>query len=383
MAFTVLQIIPALGTGGAEQACVDIAAALVARGNSSLVVSSGGRRVDEIEKSGAKHILCEAATKNPALIIRNAFWLADLIKTHKVDIVHARSRAPAWSAYIACKLTGCRYVTTFHAAYKFKNPIKKAYNSVMARADRCIAISDFVSSYMKDSYKIPEAKIRLINRGIDISNFDPSKITIERCELLMKTWGIKPTDEVVMFPARLSPIKNHQLLIEAFAHLKREGKKVPILCFVGDDQGRIGYTDSLESFIRKEGLEKKIKLVGACSDMPAALALASVVVMPSKVPEGFGRVPVEAMAMGVPVIASDLGATQATVIDGKTGWLLPPQDPKRWAACIEDALNLSQEVRDEMALAAREHVETNFTTAAMVEKTLAVYDELMNEMRAV
>jgi len=379
MTLTVLQIIPALGTGGAEQACVDIAAALSARGNASLVVSSGGRRVDEIERSGARHILREAATKNPLRIIRNAFWLARLIKTHKIDIVHARSRAPAWSAFIACKLTGCRYVTTFHAAYKYSNPFKKMYNNVMASADRCIAISTFIVAYIQKNYNVPEKKICLINRGIDITNFDPDKVTPERRDLLMKTWKIKSGEAVILFPARLSPIKNHQLLIEAMVHLKKNGKRLPVLCFVGDDQGRIGYTENLLSLIRKEGLEKNIKLVGACTDMPAALSFSSVVVMPSKVPEGFGRVPVEAMAMGVPVIASNLGATQTTVVDGKTGWLLPPDNAKQWAACIDQALAMTDKERKKMAVAARKHVEANFTNAAMVAQTLAVYDQLMKK----
>lgn len=376
MPLTVLQIIPALGTGGAEQACVDIAVALIARGDKSIVVSSGGRRVDEIEKAGSKHVLCEAATKNPIKIIRNGFGLARLIRKHHVDIVHARSRAPAWSAWIACTMTGCHYVTTFHAAYKFSSVPKKFYNRVMARGERVIAISPYIQRHIHENYGVPLERIPLINRGIDIASFDPAMVSQERKDRLLRAWGLNETDPIVLLPGRLSPIKNHQLIVEAMALLKRQKKPLPVVCFVGDDQGRIAYSDGLYAHIRKEGLSGHIKLVGACSDMAAALSFASLVVMPSKVPEGFGRVPVEAMAMGVPVIASDLGATQDTVIEGKTGWLLPPKNPDAWAACIERAFALSPDERKEMAKTARAHVEAHFSNTVMVERTLAVYDEL-------
>lgn len=381
MPLTVLQIIPALGTGGAEQACVDIALALSARGNKSFVVSSGGRRVEELEKAGSKHVLCEAATKNPITIIKNAIWLAKLIKQRHVDVVHARSRAPAWSAWIASKMTGCHYITTFHAAYKFSSIPKKFYNRVMARGERVIAISPYIQRHVHENYGVPLERIPLINRGVDIEGLDPAQVTPERKDLLLKTWGLKETDIIVLLPGRLSPIKNHHLIIEAMALLKRQKKPLPIVCFVGDDQGRIAYSEGLYSHIRKEGLVKHIKLVGACSDMPAALSFATLVVMPSKVPEGFGRVPVEAMAMGVPVIASDLGATQDTVIEGETGWLLPPKNPDVWAACMEHALAMSPTARKKMAKVARAHVEEHFSNTVMVARTLAVYDELKKEGR--
>ena len=381
MALTVLQIIPALGTGGAEQACVDVAAALSARGDVSLVVSSGGRRVQDIEKGGSKHLLCEAASKNPVLILRNAIWLANLIRHHKVDIVHARSRAPAWSAWLACRATDCHYVTTFHAAYKFSSLPKKFYNRVMALGERVIAISPYIQRHIQTHYGLSLDKIPLVNRGVRLDEFDPANISDERKEKLIKAWGIKADDALVLLPGRLSPIKNHGLVIDAFWQMKKQKKKMPLVCFVGDDQGRLAYSDSLSAHIKQTGLSKHIKMVGSCSDMAAALSLSSLVLMPSKVPEGFGRVPVEAMAMGVPVIASNLGATQDTIIDGKTGWLLPPEDPASWAAAIERALAMSAGDLEKMAKAARAHVARHFSNQVMVAKTLAVYDDVMKEGR--
>lgn len=381
MTLTVLQIIPNLGTGGAEQACVDMAAAIAARGDVSLVVSEGGRRVGEIEKAGARHILGDVATKNPAKIIRNALWLAKIIKAHKVDIVHARSRAPAWSAYLACKKTGCHYITTFHAAYKFKSRVKKAYNSVMAMAERCIAISPFIADYMRQSYGLGDDKIRLINRGIDVETFNPAAVSRERQDNLLASWRIGWDRPIFLLPARLSPIKNHSLIIQAMALLKEAGKPLPLVCFVGDDQGRVDYSEALKRKIGLGGLEECVKLVGPCSDMPAAYSLASLVLMPSKVPEGFGRVPVESMAMGVPVIASNLGATQTTIVEGQTGWLLPPDDAAAWAKKMEAVMALSEEQRRDMAAWSRQHVVEQFSHEGMIVATLAVYDEVMREKK--
>ncbi|MGE4350945.1 MAG: glycosyltransferase family 4 protein [Bdellovibrionales bacterium] len=374
---TILQIIPALGTGGAEQACVDMAKALVARGDKALIVSSGGRRVAEAQESGAVHFLRNAQTKNPFRIIQNAFWLAGLIRAQKVDIVHARSRAPAWSAWIACRMTGCPYVTTFHAAYKFSSKLKKFYNRVMARGVRVIAISPFIRNHIHENYGVPFARIPLINRGVDVKAFDPEKIPEDRRRQWREAWGIHEGDNLVLLPGRLSPIKNHDLILDAMELLEKD--KQPIVCFVGDDQGREAYSEHLLKRIAEAGLSEVVKLVGACSDMPAVLSLASLVVMPSKVPEGFGRVPVEAMAMGVPVIASNLGATRETVIDGETGWLLPPQDPEVWATFMEKALSMSEKEKEKMAQAARARVLQSFSHDGMIAQTLAVYDEVIKE----
>lgn len=372
----VLQIIPALGTGGAEQACVDIAAALVARGDAAYVVSSGGWRVAALEAAGGTFLERDVHTKNPIKIIRNAFWLAALMRREKIDIVHARSRAPAWSALMACRLAKRPFVTTFHAAYKYSSALKKAYNRVMASADRMIAISPYIARHIRDSYGVSETAIRLVHRGIDVRYFSPDAVSPERAKAFREKAGLAENEKAILFPARLSPIKGQDFLLRVVGRLRRSGVCLPPLVIVGDDQGRVAYSQTLRAMIREEGLESHVRLVGAWSDMPAAYAAARLVVVPSQVPEGFGRVPVEAMAMGVPVLASAIGAMQDTVKDGQTGWLVSPSDAEAWARALEKAVALSPDEREAMARSARENVAQNFDHNRMSALTLAVYDEL-------
>lgn len=376
MSLTVLQIIPAFGTGGAEQACLDMAVALCARGDRAIIVSEGGWRVPLAQKAGAVFIEKNVATKNPIKIIRNAYWLADLIRREKVDVVHARSRAPAWSAFLACRMTKCAYVTTVHAAYKFSNPLKKKYNSVMAAGDRVIAISDYIVAYLRDHFGVGSERLRLVNRGVDVEALSAKSVMDDRKQALILKWGIEQSRQVVLFPARLSPIKGHPMFIRALSLLKKKGSMMPLTLIVGDHQGREAYLQELKDLIKTEALGDDVKLVGACSDMPAAYALSDIVVQPSKEPEGFGRVPVEAMAMGLPVLASPAGAMAYIVKDGVVGWLVPGDDPAAWATALEKALGLSKGERQKMAKAARTYVEENFTTKNLIEKTLAVYEEV-------
>ena len=363
MTLTVLQIIPRLGAGGAEQACFDVAAGLVARGDRALVVSDFGSRVDEVAKVGGEYMQIPAASKNPLQIWRNAKWLEELIRKEHIDIIHARSRAPAWSAWLAAKRTKCHYVTTFSCSLPFfRNKIKKAYNDVMARGERIIAISQFVAEHIHREYGVPEKRIRTIYRGIETEKFASEKVTPERQKVLRDAWNVTRHDRIILLPARLSPIKGHKLLIAAMAVEPLNSENV-IAVIIGDDQGRVAYRQELTEQIEKKALGDRVRLVKHCSDMPAAYSLASVVAMPSYVPEGFGRVPVEAMAMGVPVVASSLGATIETVLEGVTGWLLPPHDPSQWAEALTNALHLSEEERAKMADAGQKIVREHFTRA--------------------
>ncbi len=372
----VLQLIPSLGTGGAEQACVDVAAALALRGDAAFVVSTGGWRVAALEESGAAFIKRDVKTKNPLKIVWNGFWLAFLIREKRIDIVHARSRAPAWSAKIACRLTGCRFVTTFHAAYKFSCGLKKAYNSVMVKADRVIAISSFVARHIEGQYGVGEEKARLVNRGVDVRAFDPQAVSEDRKRGFAARAGLRMDEKAILLPGRLSPIKGQDVFIRAVGKLKERGLSFPPVLIVGDDQGRESYAQKLRKLICENGLEGKIRLIGACADMAAAYAFASLVVAPSQTPEGFGRVPVEAMAMGVPVVASDLGAMSDTILEGITGWLVPPDNVDAWAEAVSKALVLGEEDRRRMAQTARDRAVHFFAKETMIEKTLAVYDEL-------
>lgn len=372
---TVLQVIPNLGAGGAEQSCVDVTAGLIERGDMALVVSAGGPRAVEIEKLGGRHYRYPVHSKNPVTIIQNAFWLARFIRARNVDIIHARSRAPAWSAWLASRMTGVPFVTTFHAAYKFSGRLKKAYNEVMTRGDRIIAISSFIAKHIVHTYGVNPKKVRIVNRGIDLERFSPDNVTEKRRSALREAWNTRKDQKIILMPARLSPIKGHTLLIEAMAHLPQERAQA-VAVILGDAQGREGYRRGLEASIRSSGLQNEIRIVSHCNDMAAAYSLASVVVVPSCIPEGFGRVPVEAMAMGVPVIASDLGAMRDTVRDGETGWLLPPSNPRLWAETIVRALALSPEERSEMARDAMLRAHASYDLRRMVADTLVVYDEL-------
>lgn len=375
---TILQVIPRLGAGGAEQTVPDVAGALLARGDRPLVVSQGGALVATLDQMGVWHKVAPVASKNPATLLGNAFSLASLARREGVDLFHVRSRAPAWSVLWAARMTGIPVVSTFHAAYRFNGRFKKFYNSVMARADRVIAISDFIGRHVADSYGVGPDRLRVIPRGIDLERFDPQKIDPAQRAALREKWSVPKGSQVLLLLGRLSPIKGHELFLNALALMPSDA---PPWCAVilGDDQGRAAYRGLLESLVRGKGLESRVRFVPHGGDMPLAYAASDMAVVPSLVPEGFGRVPVEAMAMGLPVLASALGATQETVAEGQTGWLLPPVDPAAWAAAMGRALTLAAAEKEAMRQAARRRVETLFDKKIMLAKTLAVYDELLHK----
>ncbi len=370
----VMQIIPELGAGGAEQGCIDIAAHLVANGAKALIVSHGGARVKELTRIGATHISLPVHSKNLFVIWKNIYALRKLIDRHGVHIVHARSRAPAWSAYYACQKTKAHFMTTCHAPYNIHNESKRFYNSAIVRGEIVIAISRFVARYLQENYGLEPAKIRLIPRGIPLERFHPTAVTPERMIDLARGWRIPDGANIVMLPGRLTRWKGHHVLIEAMAQMDRKD----LFCvMIGSDQGRKEYRSELEKTIRDKGLAGRVRIVDHCRDMPAAYMMATVVVCPSTDPEGFGRVPVEAQAMGRPVIASDHGGAQETIIAGETGWLVPPSDPAALARAIQDVLQLTPLERVKLATRAMAHVAADFTKEQMAEATLAVYAELL------
>ncbi|PZO84827.1 MAG: glycosyl transferase, partial [Micavibrio aeruginosavorus] len=300
----VMQIIPALGAGGAEQGCIDVAAELVKSGAKSIVVSHGGHRVPEILRAGSTHIDLPVHSKNPLTMWRNIGRLRKLIREHDVDIVHARSRAPAWSAWKACVNTKARFMTTCHAPFNISGKAKQFYNSSIAKGERVIAISNYVREYLLKNYDISEDRIRLIHRGVAIEKFHPSAIAPAHLIKLSQEWRLPDGCTIVMLPGRLTRWKGHLVLIDAMAKLNRDDVYGVM---IGDDQGRKEYRAEVEEAIRSKGLEGRIRIIGHCSDMPAAYMLSNVVVSASTDPEGFGRVPIEAQAMGRPVIATNHG----------------------------------------------------------------------------
>jgi glycosyltransferase involved in cell wall biosynthesis len=370
----VLQVLPALGAGGVERGTIDVAAALTAAGWRAVVVSSGGPLVREVERAGATHLSLPVESKNPLVMRANIDRLAEVIRAHDIDIVHARSRAPAWSARGAAARCGVHFVTTFHGTYNAGNPLKKTYNAIMTKGERVIAISDFIGEHVVAEYGAERGRVVVIPRGIDLATFDRAAVSAERMIRLAQTWRLDDGVPVVMLPGRLTEWKGQSVMIEAVARLGRHD----IRCIlVGDDQGRAGYKKRLEEEIARHGLEHVVHIVGHCNDMPAAYMLADVVVSASTDPEAFGRVAAEAQALGRLVVATDHGASRETVIDNVTGWLVAPGDAQALAEGLRLALAAGPEAREAMTARGIAHAHKNFAKERMCAQTLAVYEEVL------
>ncbi len=369
----ILQVLPSLETGGVERGTVEITDAIARAGWDALVASAGGRMVAEIERAGGRHAALALTSKNPLRILCNAQDLARLIARERVGIVHARSRAPGWSALLAARRTGARFVTTYHGAYGEDLPFKRRYNAVMAKGAVVIVASRFMAELVERRHGIDPARIRLIPRGIDPEVFHPA-IRRERVERLRHAWGLPDGAPVIMMPGRLTGWKGQGVLIDAAARLARCDARIVL---VGSDQGRTAYSEGLKRRAAALGLADRLRLAGQCDDMPAALCLADVVIHASTEPEAFGRVVIEAQAMGRPVIASDLGGPAETVAEGATGWRVPPGDPLALAAAIDRVLALPEAARRATGVRARAAVLAHCTTAAMQVATLDVYREVL------
>ncbi|MBT3398705.1 MAG: glycosyltransferase family 4 protein [Rhodospirillaceae bacterium] len=386
----VLQVLPSLdvGGGGVERSAIDVAEALVLAGKTAIVASSGGRQVVELERRGVRHVELPLASKNPLIIRRNIARLAELIEREQVELVHARSRAPAWSARAAARAAGLPFVTTFHGTYNFGGgtfgALKKRYNAVMADGDLVIANSRFIAAHMKANYAVPDARIRTIPRGIDTARFDAEGFNPNRMIEVATRWRMSDENAVVLLPGRLTRWKGQLLFIEALARLKArrgaDGFRITGL-LVGSDQGREAYRRELEEQISEKGLGGDVQIVGHCEDMPAAYMLSDVVVSASTDPEAFGRVIAEAQAMGRPVVVADHGGATEQVLAGETGWLFTPGDPETFADALEEALTLNVEQRETLAVRASAHVRENYSKAGMCADTLRVYAAL-HEPRA-
>ncbi len=383
---TVLQIVPDLEAGGAERTTVDIAAALVAAGARALVATTGGRLVPELESLGGEHIAFPAATKNPARILANAGALAAIIRREGVDLIHARSRAPAWSALIAARRTGIPFVTTYHGAYRSVGRLKNAYNGVMARGDVVIANSGFTERLVLDRHPQARGRTEIVYRGTDLSRFDPEAVDEGRVAALRKAWALAEDRRIVLLPARLTAWKGQEVLIDAAGYLAAAGRMDFDVVLAGDEQGRTGYRDRLVDRMLKAGLGHRVRIVGHCEDVPAAMKLADVVATPSTEPEAFGRSAAEAQAMARPVVVSDIGAVRETVLappeaaeEARTGWRVPPGDAVALARALSAALDLSPEARAAMGARGRAHVLERFSLEAMTSQTLSIYARLLSD----
>lgn len=377
--FTLLQVTPELETGGAEQTTLDIAAAVVRAGGRALVASRGGRMADGLIGLGGELIAMPAQSKNPLVMAANAVRLAVLIRQQKVDLVHARSRAPAFSALLAARMTGVPFIATYHGVYEAKNGLKRWYNSVMTQGEVVIANSDYTRAHILAEYKLQPSRVVAISRGVDLVRFDPAAVTPARLELLRESFGVAADDAriKILLAGRLTRWKGQQLLVDAAARLKAQGLDDFLILLAGDDQGRLGYRGELNAAIAAAGLEKQVRLVGHCNDMPAAYLLADIVVAPSLKPEPFGRTAVEPQVMGRPVLAADHGATRETVADGQTGWLVPPGDVGAWAKALARAMALTPQQRHAIGQAGAERARRLYSVGAMCDATLDVYARVL------
>jgi glycosyltransferase involved in cell wall biosynthesis len=381
----ILQIIPELNAGGAEAATIDIAAALAEVGAKALVASEGGRMVSDLQAKGGIWLPFPARTKNPLAMARNERRLARLIGSEAIALVHARSRAPAWVAYGAARAMKIAFVTTYHGAYSGKGAFKLHYNSIMAKGDAVIANSAYTGRRIAKLYPFAADRIRIIERGIDLRVFNPQDVDPARVKALRQAWNVATEERIVLLAARLTAWKGHKILIEAARLLVAAGLSGTKFILAGDDQGRASYVKEIDAAISQAGLTGTMRRSGHCSDMPAALLAATAAVVPSTEPEAFGRVAVEAQAMGTPVIVSDLGGLSEVVLSPpevdsalRTGWLVPAGDAKALAVAIFEALSLGATARDSLAQRARADVLRRFSVERMQTETLATYAALVS-----
>ena len=370
----VLQVLPALVTGGVERGAIDIAGAIQADGGTAIVASEGGPMENDLKRLGALHLKMPLASKNPLVMWRNVTRLVKAIESYGVDLVHARSRAPAWSARAAARRAGCHFVTTFHAPYNISGGLKKRYNAVMADGERVIAISEFVAEHVRQHYKVDPRKLRVIHRGVDLARFDPDRVSAERMIQLSTRWRLPDGLPLILMPGRLTRWKGQTVLLEALSHL---GDMDYRCVLVGSDQGRTAYRRELESLIAEHHLSGRVSLLDECNDMPAAYMLSDVVVSASTDPEGFGRTVGEAQALGRPVVASDHGGAREQILAERTGFLFPPGDAAALAAALRKALGLAPAARTALHDEAIARVRQNFSKDQMCAKTLSVYKELL------
>jgi glycosyltransferase involved in cell wall biosynthesis len=402
----IMQVIPELSAGGAERTVIEVAEAVVQGGGRALVLSKGGRLEEELTAAGGELIRFPAKTKNPAAILFNSARIANIVRNCGVSLIHARSRAPAWSAYLAARRTGRCFVTTYHGIYNQKGPLKAYYNSVMARGDAVICNSQYTARIVCERHPSAVDRTGVIYRGVDLEKFDPSAVGSDRVRALREAWGVSSGQRIVLLPARLTRWKGQRVFIEAAAALQESGE-IPDAAFVlaGDEQGRSGFRAELASLIKAHGLEQRVILAGHCDDMPAAFKAASVTVLPSIEAEAFGRSAVEAQAMGCPVIASNIGAFPETIApepgllapvgreqratsvspasnNNNGRWLFEPGNAGALRDSLKFVLSLSPEELEAFRQQRIDRTRRIFSKFALQLQTLTVYDRLLGTQLA-
>jgi glycosyltransferase involved in cell wall biosynthesis len=378
----VLQVIPKLGYGGAETGCFDIAHYLPENNCKSFIVTSGGELLKFVDKKKVKVFRLPVNSKNPLLILINAIILIGIIVINNISIVHARSRAPAWSCLLATKLTGRKFVTTFHGTYNFKNNLKKFYNSIMTRSDLIIAGSNFIFSHIKQNYSKylnNKKKLLVIFRGINVDYFDPTTKFESDEKKLLTIWNIEKDKKIILLPGRLTSWKGQEVFIEAINLVNIElGYEAFYAVILGSDQGRDLYKKKLIRLSEQYRLSKQIKFIDHCKDMALAYKVSDIVVSASTEPEAFGRVAVEAQSMETPIVASNIGGSNETIIDEKTGFLYEAGNAKSLSKIILKLLYLDETLLKSIGTEGRKNIVQKFNVEKMCFSTYSEYKRLLN-----
>jgi len=378
----VLQVIPKLGYGGAETGCYDLGHYLAEKDCSSFIATSGGQLLKFVKKNKVKIFHLPVHSKNPLLIIFNTIILSIIILINNINIVHARSRAPAWACYFACLITQRNFVTTFHGTYNFKSNFKKFYNSIMLKSKLTIAGSNFIFSHINDNYSEflnNKKKLRVIYRGINLDYYNKKNISILKQEKLREEWNLVSNRFTILMPGRLTTWKGQEKFIEALNILVEDYNNLNFQAIIlGSDQGRKVYKKKLVNLVERYSLNKKIKFIDHCREMPLAYSMADAVVSASIEPEAFGRVSVESQAMGKPIIASSLGGSQETIINNKSGFLYKHDDPRGLAKILNKIIELDQDTLISIGNEGRKNVTKKFDVESMCNSTLREYKKLLN-----
>jgi glycosyltransferase involved in cell wall biosynthesis len=385
---TVLIVTPSVHAGAADAGTMQLVHILAANGHRPIVVASGGRMVPDIIAAGAQFVDMNAASRNPVVMVRNAIALTRMVRQLNCDVIHAHGRAPGWSAYYASRRTGTPFLTTWYKGFREQNILKRLYNSVMVRGERVIAVGDQIAELIIDRYGTPWDRITVIPASIDLTRFDPARVSQARIAAIRENWGIQPDMKVILVVGRILRRKGHHIVIQAVRRLKEMGLKDFVCVFVGEDQGRTRYTGELWDLVLATDTSDVIRMAGPTDDLPAAFVASTVVVNAAIQPEGVQRAIVEAQAMAKPVVVSDLGAGPDVVLappavaeDRMTGLRFSSADPMALAAALVRLFSLPDNARSAIGARGRAWVAANFSSSAAVEPTLRLYAEVARSRR--
>ncbi len=378
----VLQVIPRLGYGGAETGCYDLAHYLAEQGCKSFIATSGGDLLKYVKKNKVKVFRISVNSKNPLVIFFNSLIISLIIIFYNINILHVRSRAPAWSCLIASFITRRKFITTFHGTYNFNSSIKQFYNSIMLKSKLIIAGSNFIFGHINEkyiNYLNPKNKLMVIFRGINLDYYSKKNISENKKNKIFLEWGLEKEKITILMPGRLTKWKGQEIFVEALNILLEDYNKNNFQAIIlGSDQGRNVYTKKLVGLVQRYRLAKKIKFINHCKEMPHAYALADIVVSPSIEPEAFGRVAVEAQAMEKPIIASNIGGSKETIINEKSGFLFESGDPRELAKNLNKVMELDREALYLIGNEGRKNVTKKFDVEKMCQTTLNEYQKFLN-----